>query len=160
MSSYTKNLVALSLFAAGPMVAAAAGSAASKRSRGRWYRRLRKPPYTPPARALGPVWTGLYASMAASVMRVWLRPPSTKRTGALWLWTAQLGLNAAWSPLFFGLRRPRAALADSGALLATLGAYTACSAKVDKPAAWLVAPYLGWTAFATMLNADIVKRNA
>jgi tryptophan-rich sensory protein len=33
------------------------------------------------------------------------------------------------------------------------------SAKVDRPAAWLLAPYLAWVAYATTLNAGIVAMN-
>ena len=71
----------------------------------------------------------------------------------------QLGLNAAWSPLFFGLRDPAAALADVALLLPAAGAYTWSAARVDRPAAWMMAPYLGWTAFALALNARIAMDN-
>jgi tryptophan-rich sensory protein len=38
-------------------------------------------------------------------------------------------------------------------------AYAAAARRVDKPAAWLMAPYLAWVAFATVLNAEIVRLN-
>ena len=36
-----------------------------------WYPTLKKPPYTPPNQAFGPVWTTLYILMGVSVYFVW-----------------------------------------------------------------------------------------
>jgi len=90
--------------------AALLGARATGRSRDGWYRRIRKPRFTPPDAVFGPVWTTLYSLMAWSAMRIKGAPPSPERRRALTLWAVQLGLNAAWSPLFFGARRPGAAL--------------------------------------------------
>ena len=125
----------------------------------RWYKRLEKPGFTPPGAVFPMVWTALYALMAASAWRVAQRPASPQRNRALGLWLVQLALNAAWTPLFFGARRPAAALADIGLLLPAIAAYTAASARVDRPAAWMMAPYLGWVGFASAINAEIVRRN-
>lgn len=125
-----------------------------------WYRALRKPPFTPPSGLFGPVWTVLYALIAVSGWRVWRRPDSPERSRALVLWGAQMAANAAWTPIFFGARRPAVALVDLVAQLATTAGYTARAARVDPPAAMLMAPYLGWTTFAGALNLEIVRRNA
>ncbi len=124
-----------------------------------WYRRLEKPPFNPPQSVFPPVWTALYALIALSGWRVWRRPGGRKRSAALALWGGQLVANAAWSKLFFGDRRPGAALADSVALLASIGAYTAVTRKVDRRAAVMMLPYAAWVSFATLLNAEIVRRN-
>lgn len=151
----------LAALAFGGAVAAAAlsGRAATARpARSAWYLALRKPRGQPPPAVFGPVWTALYAAIATSGYRVW-RSSAPGRERALQLWAAQLALNAAWSPLFFGARRPRAALADVALLLPAVAAYARAARRVDRAAAWLVAPYLAWTAFATWLNAGIVLRN-
>jgi tryptophan-rich sensory protein len=144
-------------------VAAAAGAGARFSVRepetARWYEALDKPGFTPPDRVFPVVWTTLYGLMAASAWRVW-RSASPLRGRALGLWGAQLALNAAWSPIFFGAKRPAAALGDLGALLFALGAYTATARRVDRAAAWLMAPYALWSGFAAVLNAEIVRRNA
>jgi tryptophan-rich sensory protein len=141
--------------------AAVLGGLATRKSvNSPWYRVfLRKPPYQPPRQAFGPVWSALYTTIAASGARVWRGAPGPARTRALALWGTQLALNAGWSAVFFGARRPRAALVEIGALLASIAGYAAAARKVDRPAAWLVAPYAAWTAFAAVLNAGIVRRN-
>jgi benzodiazapine receptor len=54
-------------------------------------------------------------------------------------------------PLFFVAERPVAASVDVVALLGTAGYLTYVWSKVDKMAAWIMAPYLGWLGFATYL---------
>jgi tryptophan-rich sensory protein len=124
-----------------------------------WYRLLNKPSYQPPEALFGPVWTGLYSLMAWSAWRVSGQPSSAARNRALALWAAQYGLNFAWSPLFFGARRPRLALVDLCWLFASLAGYTAAAARVDRAAAVVMAPYLGWVGFAGLLNAEVARRN-
>jgi len=126
---------------------------------GAWYRSLRKPWFQPPAWVFAPVWTVLYATIAASGYRVWRAPASEERTRALSLWAAQLGLNAAWPWLFFGRKDPRGALVDMGLLRLSVAAYTDAAAKVDPDATLLMAPYRGWVSFASLLNAEIVRLN-
>jgi tryptophan-rich sensory protein len=137
------------------------GALATRRSvNSVWYRvRLRKPPYQPPREAFGPVWTGLYALIAGSGARVYRAPASPERTRALVLWGTQLALNAGWSAIFFGARKPKLALAELGVLLAAIAGYAHQARRVDRAAAWMIAPYFAWTAFAGVLNAGIVRRN-
>lgn len=151
------------LFAALCYGAAALG-VATMRGRGRpggaWFRRLRKPPAQPPDRVFGPVWTLLYATIAYSAWRVWKTPRSSARRRALTLWGTQLALNAAWTPLFFGARRPALALFDLVAIDTAAALFAVTAARVDRRAAAAFVPYLGWLGFATYLNASIVRRNA
>lgn len=140
-------------------VAALSSTVGPARPRSLWYRRLRKPPFQPPAAVFPVVWSALYASIAESGFRIWRARPSKERDRALRWWFVQLGFNAAWSPLFFGLRKPKVALADSALLLLAAGNYARHARRVDRSAAWMVAPYVGWLGFATLLNAEIVRRN-
>jgi benzodiazapine receptor len=145
-------------FGAAVAAVAVAGAVVTRRNQ-RWYERLDRPRWNPPKQAFGPVWTVLYALMVASAYRVWRAPDSPGRTRALRLWAAQLLANGAWSPLFFGAHRPKVALADLGLLLGALGGYAAAAARVDGPAAWMMAPYGAWSTFAAALNGEIVRRN-
>ncbi len=124
-----------------------------------WYRTLPKPSFQPPSWVFGPVWSALYGAIAYSGYRIWRAPKSPDRTRALALWAAQLALNGAWTPLFFGARTPKIALVDIVALDAAATAYVAAAAKVDKRAAAAVSPYLAWLAFATTLNGSIVAKS-
>lgn len=123
-----------------------------------WYRRLPPPSFAPPDAVFGPVWTVLYGLMAVSAHRVQRAPASADRTAAIGLHHAQLALNAAWTPLFFGARRPKVALADMVALLVTVMLLVRRAARVDKLAAALLVPYVAWLCFALALNAAAVCR--
>lgn len=158
-SSVPRSLVKLVAVTGLTALAAAVGTRATIRGKGLWYRFLRKPPFQPPDWLFGPVWTTLYGTIVLSGWRVSTRPPSVARNVALGLWATQLGLNASWSVLFFGLHKKRLALADLGLLIGSVGGYMAAAYRVDRPAALLMAPYLGWCGFAGLLNAEIVRRN-
>jgi benzodiazapine receptor len=123
-----------------------------------YYRGLRKPAWAPPPWLFGPVWTVLYALMAVAAWMVARRGGRGTRP-ALALWGAQLVLNAAWTPIFFGLRNPGAALVEIVALwiavIGTVGAFATRRAM----AAALLLPYLAWVTFAAALNLAIWRRN-
>jgi translocator protein len=145
-------------YAAAVAAAAAVGGAATRRSVSAWYPGLHKPSWTPPSQVFGPVWTMLYAQMAYSAHRV-ARSSDPGRGRALTLWWLQLGLNAAWSPVFFGARRTGASAVVIGALVPSVAATGVASARVDRRAGLLYAPYLAWSTYAAALNVDIWRRN-
>jgi translocator protein len=150
---------ALGVFAGMTAGAAWLGALSMGSSSDDWYDGLRKPRLNPPKAVFGPVWSGIYSLIAYSGYRVWRTPRSRRRRAALGLWGTQLVLNAAWSPLFFGLRNPLAAFVDLASLFGTVTAYTAVARKLDKPAALMMVPYLGWLAFAGYLNEEIWRLN-
>ena len=142
---------------AGSLVVCFAAAAFGARYRpGEWYRALRKPRWNPPARIFAPVWSALYTLMAVAAWLVWR---AVGPGPELALFAVQLALNAAWSWLFFGLRRPGLALADIGALWLALAATVAAFWHVRALAAWLLAPYLAWVTFAVALNAALWRLN-
>jgi translocator protein len=122
-----------------------------------WYARLAKPSWTPPGSLFGPVWTALYLAMAVAA---WLVSRKAGLTSPPIRWfVLQLALNAAWSWLFFGLRRPDIAFVDIvllwSAILATMIAFRPWSMT----AFLLLTPYLAWVSFATALNFAIWRLN-
>ncbi len=123
-----------------------------------WYRQLRKPPWSPPAELFGPVWTILYALMGVAAWLV-AGGRSRGRRSALAAFGVQLALNGAWTPIFFGLRRPGLALAEIVATLFAIVATVALFTRQRLVAGLLLLPYLAWVAFATALNAEIWRRN-
>ncbi len=156
----SSSLLALAGFG---LVTAGAAWYGARYSRGAnrelWYRQLEKPKFTPPNQVFPVVWTTLYALIAWSGWKVWSSAPSRERDHALRLWLSQLAANAQWSKLFFGQRRPAAALADVLALEGSIFAYIAAARKVDRAAGNAFIPYAAWVAFAAVLNAEIVRLN-
>lgn len=122
-----------------------------------WYATLQKPPWNPPAWVFGPVWTVLYILMGLAARRV------ATRTGVytlpMLLFAVQLGLNVAWSPVFFGQKNPRRALVLLETLVAAAIATAISFGRLDATAGWLLVPYLAWLALAFSLNRSIVERN-
>jgi tryptophan-rich sensory protein len=78
---------------------------------------------------------------------------------ALTLYAVQLVLNLGWSVVFFGLRRPGAALVEIVVLLVAIGATAIAFYGVSPAAAWLLVPYLVWVAFAASLNTWVALAN-
>lgn len=155
------SLLALAGFVAG-VVAAASFAAVGNPRQGEtmeWYDNLDKPSWNPPKLVFPLAWTTLYGLIAYSGWRVWQQPDSPARTRALALWGTQLAFNAAWTPIFFTARRPGAALVDSVGLFSSVVAYQQAAKRVDPTSGWMMAPYVAWTGFATVLNAEIVRRN-
>jgi translocator protein len=124
-----------------------------------WYRTLRKPPFNPPAWIFGPVWTVLYLLMAIAAWRITQTPASPLRTAALAAFFLQLALNLLWSWVFFRRHALGAALIEILLLWTAIAATAIFFARLDHPAAWLLAPYLAWTAFAALLNTAILRLN-
>ncbi len=152
-------IVALVLFVAASFAAAGLGSLWTARSVKTWYREIVKPSWTPPAALFGPVWTILYLLMAVAAWLVWRQGGFAAHREALGLYFLQLALNAIWSGLFFGLRRPGWALAEIVLLWLAIAATLAAFLPVSAWAAALLAPYLAWVSFATVLNAAIYRLN-
>lgn len=125
-----------------------------------WYGQLAKPSWSPPAWVFGPVWTTLYVLMAMAAWLVWREGGWTRQRRALAFYCGQLVLNAAWTPLFFGLRQPGLAFAEIVLLWLAILATVLAFAKVRVLAAWLLAPYLAWVSFAAALNFAIWRMNS
>lgn len=151
-------IIPLAISIALPIGVGVAGAFLSNTGVKDWYPSLRKPSWVPPPRVFGPVWTVLYTLMGVSAYRVWAAVGLSLT--APWIaYATQLALNSAWNPTFFGARRIDIALADITALLSA-GAWCALEfSRIDRLAATLLVPYLGWAAFATALNYKILVLN-
>lgn len=144
----------LACFAAGGL-----GSIFTGPAIGGWYAGLNKPSFNPPDWVFGPVWTFLYILMAVAAWMVWRRRTSQPVGVALWLFGAQLALNAAWPIVFFGLHRPLAAMIGLTLLWVVLALALMAFWRTRPTAGVLLLPYLAWVSFAWVLNAAIVALN-
>lgn len=141
----------LAAFAAGAVGALASVDAAS------FYAQLAKPSWAPPASVFGPVWSVLYALMGIAAWLVWRSPG---RNGvALGLFGAQLAANALWSWMFFAWHRGALAAVEILVLLALIVATGAAFWRANRLAALLLAPYLLWVAFASVLTWTLWRNN-
>ncbi len=125
-----------------------------------WYAGLVKPSWTPAPLAFPIVWSVLYALMAVSLWRLWdLETRSAARSKAIIWFLVQLALNALWSQVFFGWHNIQAALAVILGLLIAIAATMLAASRVERLAAWLLAPYLVWVAYAATINLGVVAMN-
>lgn len=121
-----------------------------------WYVSIAKPAFNPPSWVFGPVWTTLFALMGIAAFLIWKKGlPRRNVRIALGVFIGQLILNTLWSIIFFGGQNPGGAFVEIIflwlAILATIIAF----AKISKPAAWLLVPYILWVSFAAYLNYSI-----
>jgi len=123
---------------------------------GAWHAALAKPRWHPPNWLFGPAWAVLYLMIATAGWLVW---HSAGWSPALVAWGVQLVLNAAWSWLFFGLRRPDLAFAEVILLWLSILACVLLFVPVSQLAAALMLPYLAWVAFAAALNFAMWRLN-
>lgn len=126
---------------------------------GTWYAGLNKPSWTPPGWVFGPVWTALYFMMAVAAWRVWQHGGFGAQRRPLTCFIGQLVLNAAWTPLFFGLHLPAAAFGVLLLLWGTIMLTMIGFFRVSRFAGWLLAPYLAWASYAAALNFAIWRLN-
>lgn len=137
------------------LVVSAIGGAVTATSVGTWYQTLQKPSFNPADWVFAPVWTVLYILMAIAGWRIWrLRRTRASRI-ALLVFALQLGLNLAWSFIFFGFQMIGLALAEILILLFAIMVTTVLFWRIDRVAGLLFVPYLAWVAYATLLNGAL-----
>ncbi|MCC9158339.1 tryptophan-rich sensory protein [Streptomyces parvulus] len=123
------------------------------------YQSLDRPSWAPPASLFGPVWTVLYGTVAVAAWLYLRRPAAPVRPAMVW-WAVQLGLNLAWTPLFFAAGQYGLAFADICLLLLALTATIIAFGRHRRAAALLLLPYAAWVAYAAALNLDLWLDNA
>lgn len=148
-----KKLSPAAAYAAGIGIALAVGliSALTSMEGMKRFAQLSQPPLAPPGWLFPVVWTALYTLMGISAARVYLKNTMDTRP-ALLIWSAQLIVNALWSPLFFSLGLRLAAFVWLLILIVLVVRMIADFKKIDIPAGNLQFPYLIWLLFAAYLN--------
>jgi tryptophan-rich sensory protein len=94
--------------------------------------------------------------MAAAAWMVWRREsvdPLVKP--ALMLFFAQLIFNVLWSAFFFSMQRPGWAFLEIVLLWLLILATSLVFVRINRRAALLLVPYLGWVLYAAVLNGAI-----
>ncbi|GAA6031369.1 hypothetical protein JCM8097_005627 [Rhodosporidiobolus ruineniae] len=150
-----------------PLTFGIASGFITKTSVNTWYETLRKPVGEPPRWLFPTAWTFLYLSMGyASHLLVNVHdvaslasPLRTAAKEAIQLYWAQFALNMAWTPLFFGAKKPLLALLDISLLTPLTYVLTAKAYELDPRTAYAFVPYCLWLTYATYLNGSIVWLN-
>jgi len=124
-----------------------------------WYVYLQKPFFAPPSWIFAPAWITLYALMGLAAFLIWKKKSVKGVKTALYFYAIQLGLNALWSYLFFGLRNPGLAFAEIIVLWILIIITGLKFDKIDKKAGYLFIPYILWVAFASILNFAVWQIN-
>jgi translocator protein len=156
-----RRLADLAIGAAPLAVGSLSGIATARGVRG-WYRTIRRPSWNPPDAVFGPVWTTLYGLMGIALVQVARAPRPADdpvRRAALGLFALQLALNGAWSWIFFSRHALGTALAEILVLWLAILATIAAFIRIRPSAGALLVPYLAWVTFATVLTAEIWRRN-
>lgn len=150
MSKALKLLVSLAL----PQLVGGLGALFTFSSVRDWYLTINRPSWNPPNWIFGPMWTTLYVLMGIACFLIWKSEHPQKKQ-LLTLYFVQLGLNALWSPAFFGAQSPILGLVVIFPLWAMILTCIIQFRKVSNWASGLMVPYLLWVSFASALNAAI-----
>ena len=124
-----------------------------------WYAALDKPWFVPPGWVFPVAWTTLYILMGIALALVLDARGAPGRGRAIALFVAQLLLNLAWSPLFFGFHQVRIALVVVIAMVLIVAFAIVSFRRIRSLAGWLLLPYLAWLCLATALNWEVARLN-
>ena len=139
---------------------AASAAAAGYNGDEAFYNALDKPPGSPPDWAFAPAWAFNNLTTLWANLRVANLPAETPgRRTALALEGASWGLFASFTALYFGLRSPTLGAANTVAGLATTAASVAVTSRLDRKAAWALAPRLAWLGLAAYVSVGVARRN-
>lgn len=124
-----------------------------------WYKTIILPEFTPPGSFIGTVWTILFILATISALIVWNKVAGKRKNiiGSAFILNALL--NVGWSFLFFGLHLVGSAIYEAALLGVSVLVLMILIWPVSKLASWLLAPYLAWVSFATVLTYTIWSLN-
>ncbi|KAI9188725.1 hypothetical protein H9P43_000147 [Blastocladiella emersonii ATCC 22665] len=142
-----------------PVLGGFAGAISMGNSVKTWYKDIKKAPWNPPPYVFGPTWTVLYTCMGYASHRVFYLVPAHLRATPLALYGAQLALNFAWTPVFFGAKRFGLAMANIALMWGGIAATAYSFFEYDATAGYLMLPYLAWVSYASTLNWYIWRNN-
>jgi len=136
------------------------GSVATTSELTSWYAALAKPAWNPPNWVFGPVWSILYVLMGIALFLVWREGLDRRDVRyAILIFAVQLGLNIAWSVVFFGLNSIIGGLVVIFILWLAIWANIVAFYVISKPAGLILIPYLIWVSIASYLNYTIYLLN-
>ncbi len=124
-----------------------------------WYNALNKPFLTPPSVVFPIAWTILYTMIALSAFFFLKNGFSKEKILPFSVFVVQLGLNLAWSPVFFGKHDINGAFLIVVLLAVFVLFNIILFYKYSKIAGILLIPYFIWVIFASYLNYEFIRLN-
>jgi translocator protein len=125
-----------------------------------YYDTLIKSSLNPPDIVFPIVWTILFVLMGIGIGRIWRSVDSFVHTPfQTGLFIGQLGLNIAWSYLFFAIHQPILSFFEIIPFTLLIAFIAIDFYKIDKIAGLCYVPYALWVGFASYLNYFIVMNN-
>ncbi|CAD7702278.1 unnamed protein product [Ostreobium quekettii] len=149
----------LALFIGVPIVQGMVGGLLTGKDVKDWFPTLKKPKWTPPDWAIGPLWSTFYTITGVASWLVLKHGGYSAQALPLGLCAAQYVFNFAWTPIFFKARRLDIAFADVLVMLGFTGLATIEYFKVSPAAGGLMTSYVAWQCFVAALNYRIWKDN-
>ncbi|MCB6176822.1 tryptophan-rich sensory protein [Rhodobacter sp. Har01] len=146
----------LSIFLTYLAACGAAAATGAMFSPGEWYDGLKKPDWTPPRWVFPTAWTTLYLLSAVAAARLSAVEGNAQ---VMAFWAAQIAFNTLWSPVFFGLRKIKAALVPMAGLWLSVVLLTLWAFPLDIWSGLMLVPYVIWVSAAGALNLSVVRLN-
>jgi tryptophan-rich sensory protein len=125
-----------------------------------WYASLAKPFFAPPTWLFGVAWGLIYPLIALAMFwALYLYFKKRLQRGFLALFFVNIALNLSFTPILFITRDNTLISLTILLVLGTLALLQVFAWKRSKVIFWLLAPYLLWGAFATVLQLSITAMN-
>jgi translocator protein len=137
----------------------ALSAASSSRDARAYWRGLDRPAKAPPGWAFPAVWTGLNVLQVWADLRILNNREAPERKALLGLRAVNWLLYALFTPAFFRAKSPVAGEAVTLAEGVTAGATVALLARSDPLAALALTPLTLWTAYASLIGAEVAASN-
>ncbi|HAZ7573026.1 tryptophan-rich sensory protein [Legionella sp. PATHC032] len=120
-----------------------------------WYLGLNKSNLTPPGPVFSIVWSILYALLAITGWVLWRSRNESEMRSVFYLYSLQMLMNWAWTPLFFVLHWTGLSFLWILVMTSLTGLLIFSLTNKKKSIAILLLPYLVWLLFAAYLNGMI-----
>ncbi|AMP91291.1 TspO/MBR family protein [Legionella pneumophila] len=120
-----------------------------------WYLGLNKSNLTPPGPVFSIVWSILYALLAITGWVLWRSRNESEMRSIFYLYSVQMLMNWAWTPLFFVLHWTGLSFLWILVMAGLTGLLIFSLINKKKSLAVLLLPYLIWLLFAAYLNGMI-----
>lgn len=120
-----------------------------------WYEELNKSGLTPPGPVFSIVWSILYALLAIVGWVLWCSRNESEMRSVFYLYSVQMLMNWAWTPLFFVLHWTGLGFLWILVMAGLTGLLILSLKNKKESIAILLLPYLVWLLFAAYLNGMI-----